>query len=105
MDDRNRYVIGDTDVNVTAEEAMTIALREVETYSYKLVNGREISGFEINEDRITTKLLTRPDGSLLYPYWAVELGLERLYPGNIYAIRVNIWACLLYTSPSPRDRS
>ena len=91
MDDRNNYGVGKTDVNVTVEEAVSIALKAAETYSYT-VNGTEISGFDIAEDHITTKLLTRPQESKLYPYWAVELGLEELYPGNIYGIRVNLWA-------------
>ncbi|MDG6221868.1 MAG: hypothetical protein QCH99_01230 [Candidatus Bathyarchaeota archaeon] len=91
MDNRNRYAIGNTDVNLTTDEAVNIALKAVENYSYT-VNGTKISGFKIAENHITAKLLTRPKDSMLQPYWAVELGLEELYPGNIYAIRVNLWA-------------
>lgn len=92
MDNRGRYEIGNTDVDVTKDEAVNVALKAVEDYSYT-VNGTEISGFNIAEDVITAELFTRPNvDSLLQPYWCVDVGLEELYPGNIYSIRVNVWA-------------
>ena len=91
-DDRSLYKIGNTDVNLSKEEAVSIALKRVENFSYKLNNGEEVTDFNIAEERITATLYTRQRETLtLYPYWAVELHLDRLYPGNVYAILVEIW--------------
>jgi len=72
-------------------EAVETATKYVENFAYKLNNGTEISGFKIKSSEV--ELLTRQKEPLtLYPYWAVELHLDHLYPGNVYAIFVGVWA-------------
>lgn len=93
-DDRSLFEIGKTDVNISKEEAINIALKSIENYSYKLVNGSEIKGFDVSKDNVTATLYTRSKDSspTLYPYWAVEVTLDHSYPGDIYAISVSLWA-------------
>lgn len=99
-DDRSLYKIGNTDVKITKEQAIDLALKYVESYSYTGVTGSdenptyvEISGFNITEEDITAELNTYVrESSTLYPYWSVQLPLKENYPGNVWALLVSIWA-------------
>ncbi len=99
-DDRSLYKIGNTDVNITKEQAIDIAMKYVQNYSYTGVTGSdenpqyvEIGGFNITKENITAELNTYPrESSTLYPYWSVQLPLTETYPGNIWALQVSIWA-------------
>jgi hypothetical protein len=92
-DNRSYYTIGGTDVNVSRDEAVNIALKRVETYSYKYA-GEEIADFSIVKDQIRAELRTRGKDNplVLYPYWHVELPLDNVYPGFVTYILVTIWA-------------
>lgn len=98
-DDRGIYKIGNTDVKITKEQAIDLALKYVETYSYTGITGSdenpkyvEISGFNVTKENITAVLKTYPRESSLYPYWSVQLPLKENYPGNVWALLVSIWA-------------
>jgi hypothetical protein len=91
-DDRSHYKIGGTDVNIDKQEAVTIALKTVDGLSWS-VDGKKVTDFEIVEKCIRAELLTRSRKPLeLYPYWLVNLPLDDVYPGEVYAITVLIWA-------------
>ncbi|MEM2911634.1 MAG: hypothetical protein QW146_03930 [Candidatus Bathyarchaeia archaeon] len=96
-DERSLYKIGSTEVRVSWEEAIAIALKHVANYSFEIFMGDQpsivIKNFTIVREKIATELLSWPreDGAQ-YPYWKVDLPFDRLYPGNIYMICVNIWA-------------
>ena len=96
VDDRPEYEIGNTEVTITKEEAIATALKHMESYSLQVgITGEilEVNDLIIAENKISAKLLTWPrKNSILYPCWNVELGLDKLYPGNVYAISVYIWA-------------
>jgi hypothetical protein len=90
-DDRSTFKIGDPSVNISKEEAIGIALKHIENFSWT-VDGVEISNFNVTE-RINAMLLTRTKESLtLYPYWEIVLNLDRVYPGGVNQIVVTIWA-------------
>jgi hypothetical protein len=99
-DDRDLFKIGSTDVKITKEQATSLAIKYVQNYSYTGITGSdenpkyvEISGFSIAEENITVELNTYPRESLtLYPYWSVQLPLTENYPGNVWALRVSVWA-------------
>ncbi len=99
-DDRGIYKIGNTDVKITKEQAIDLALKYVETYSYTGITGSdenpkyvEISGFNVTKENITAVLKTYPrESSTLYPYWSVQLPLKENYPGNVWALLVSVWA-------------
>jgi hypothetical protein len=92
-DDRNIYVIANTNVNVSKEQAVEIALDRAKTYSYTYSN-KTISNFEIVEEQILADLYPRSRYNLneLYPFWMVLLPLSDVYPGFVSVIRVEIWA-------------
>ncbi len=91
-DDRSYYKIGVTEVNVSQEEAITLALQYVENFSWK-IDDLEVKDFNIVEDHIKAQLLTKSKEPLnLYPYWLITLPLDNIYPGLVTTIQVQIWA-------------
>jgi hypothetical protein len=95
----SRYKMGSTDVKILEQQAIDSAIKCVKAYSYEAVGGSEgnetkvmISDFKVNKERTTAELLPGERGSLLYPCWKVEVALDDLYPGNVYAFSVQIWA-------------
>lgn len=92
-DNRHFYTVGSTEVNISEEEAIRIALERVGNYSY-LYNGTEIADFNIVTDQIRTKLQTMGKFTALelYPLWTIDLPLDEVYPGSVYYIEVRLWA-------------
>ena len=92
-DDRRVYSIGDTTVNVSSEQAIDIAMKYIETYSYDMPNNYTVSGFNVTQDRTTTELVAFPmDFTELRPYWNVKLYLNQTYPGSVKGFSISIWA-------------
>ena len=99
-DDRGLYKIGNTDVNITEDQAIDLALKYIENYSYTGITGSDenptnvaVSGFNVTKENITAQLSTYArESSTLYPYWSVQLPLKENYPGNVWALLVSVWA-------------
>lgn len=87
------YTIGNTDVKITKEQAIEIALERAESYSYTYQDTK-IENFNILRDSIVAELevKSRYKPFELYPLWRVDLPLDDIYPGAVYFIRVNLWA-------------
>jgi hypothetical protein len=93
-DNRKFYKLGSSEVNISKEEAVSIALKRVETYSYRYQD-KEITDLTINEKLVLSQphLLNKTTNPMeLYPCWIVDLGLDDVYPGNIAYIQVWLWA-------------
>ena len=97
---QSRYKMGGTDVNISREQAMEIAIKFVENYGYPGIvghlNGSEtrvwVSGFNISRERTTAELEASDRDNLRYPCWDVEVMLDGLYPGNVYGFDIGVWA-------------
>jgi hypothetical protein len=93
VDHRVTYVIGDTSVNISKEQAIEIAMKYVKNYSYLMPDMTRVSNFNVSKDRADAKLLpTVRYANVLYPYWSVTLYLNETYPGGVYALLVGVWA-------------
>ncbi len=93
-DNRKFYKLGSSEVNIIKEEAVSIALKRVETYSYRYQD-KVITDLTINEKLVLSQphLLNKTTNPMeLYPCWIVDLGLDDVYPGNIAYIQVWLWA-------------
>ena len=92
-DDRSYFKIGGTDVNISAEQAKSIALKRAENLSYN-IRGRVIEDFVILEDRVRCELFTmgRDNPLMAYPYWTVILPLDKPYPGFVDWFEITLWA-------------
>jgi hypothetical protein len=91
-DDRSYYKIGGTEVNISEQQAISIALKEVEHVWWSVAD-EKVTEFSVVEKHIRAELLSRSREPLeLYPYWLVNLPLDKIYPGSVYSINVAIWA-------------
>jgi hypothetical protein len=92
-DDRQVYSIGDTNVNISKEQAVTIALNAIQNYSYRMSDDWVVDKFDVLENRITAVLISQnKGGNILYPSWTVTLPLNGTWPGSVTELLVIIWA-------------
>jgi len=87
------YTAGSTDINYSEEEAVNVALEYLEDFSWTAGDG-EVTDFEIVEEPRRIELITTRSREPLtvYPYWRIELYLDKVYPGNVNRISLAIWA-------------
>jgi len=89
--------IGEAEVNISEEEAIKIAMEQVKGFSWKAGVAPddiiEVKDFTILEAPVKTKLSMQPrDDLTLYPYWYIELFLDKVYSGGVSSIHVGLWA-------------
>jgi len=98
--------IGSTDLNISEEEAIEIAMNAAENYSWNLSMSGDNPPVTVTEFNITgvsettlsfgnypTKNESRGgDPLILYPGWRVKLYFDKLYPGNVYGLDIGVWA-------------
>jgi hypothetical protein len=91
-DDRSFKKLGSSEVNISQEEAVSIALKSVEPYQYTNKNGTV--NFNIVEENIRSRFLflNRTDHFVIYPCWVVDLPLGEFYAGGVSYIEVMLWA-------------
>lgn len=90
IDNYLRYPIGDTTVNITAEQALQVGLDAAETYSYDMGAGIIVSNFIISRTEVILDPQTRND--ILYPCYTVNLYFNGTYPGSVHGLTVYVWA-------------
>jgi hypothetical protein len=100
-DDRKLYDMDKTDVNISAEQAISAAMEYIQNYSYagfsmsqEKPEPVQVSGFNVTEEKTIAELKTYPkdNSSTLFPYWRIQLSLDELYPGSVWALSVGVWA-------------
>ncbi len=91
-DDRSQWVIGNTDVNINQSQAIDIAQQYVQNYSYTLDDGTVVKGFNVTSIQAGLNTYPRENSTTIYPYWSVQLNLDKVYPGNVWQLSVGIWA-------------
>jgi len=92
-DDWTLYKAGSTEVNISKEEAITIAVEYAKNYSWT-VNGEVIKNFTLVEESVKADLWphSREEPLVLIPYWYVEIYLDREYPDRVDRLAVGLWA-------------
>ncbi|MCJ7614046.1 winged helix-turn-helix domain-containing protein [Candidatus Bathyarchaeota archaeon] len=92
-DDWSIFNVSSTEVNISKEEAITIAMEYAKSYSWT-VNGVTINNFTIVSDPSTAELWphSREEPLDLIPYWYVTLHLDRVYPERVDRLAVGLWA-------------
>jgi hypothetical protein len=92
-DDRSSYKLGSSEVNISEEEAVNIALERVKSFSYQYAD-KEITDFNIVTEKINSRtgFQNRTDRMVMYPCYIVDLPLDAIYPGSVAYIEVWIWA-------------
>lgn len=83
-DTRHLYEIGSTDLNISREEAISIAREQLANLSLS---------YTVVDEPVGTALYTMcREPLVLYPYWSVSLYFDRVYPGNVIGFTFEIWA-------------
>jgi len=92
-DDWNIFTVGSTEVNVSKEEAINIAMDHANDFSW-VANGVRISNFTVVSEPVTAELWphSREETLELIPYWYVTLYLDRVYPERVDRLAVGLWA-------------
>jgi hypothetical protein len=87
------YTVGSTAVNYTPEQAIQIALNNVDGFSWTY-GSETVTDYTILEDDITVEMWPhyRESNLELIPYWYVVMPLDKIYAGNVDQISVGIWA-------------
>ncbi len=86
------FTFGSTTVNVSSDKALQIATNALKGYSWT-ANGTTVSNFNIQEQ--STSVVFHPNtknGLGLYPQYTVTFYLDRVYPGGVNSITVEVWA-------------
>ena len=103
VDNWQYFNVGSTKINLSEEEAISIALNTAKEYAHSLkLDDYEFKATSINQSNVRwTSLLL--DNSLntskarsedvleLYPTWQIGVALDKWY-GQLYGLQVNIWA-------------
>jgi hypothetical protein len=93
IDHRARYMIGDTTVNISKEQATAIAMEAIKNYSYRMSDDWVVTGFNVTTANIIANLIpTAKENNILYPSWSVTLPLNGTWPGSVTELLVGIWA-------------
>jgi len=79
-------------ISITKERAIEIAENYVKTMTYP-IEGEQVSGFQTISPPTVQMLPNVRGGSVeLYPYWYIELKLDRIYPGGLNIVGIGIYA-------------
>ena len=93
IDRRVSYKIGDTDVNISKEQAIKSAMEAIKTYSYNMSDDWVVTGFNVTEEQVVAVLQPQTkESNVLYPAWSVTLPLNGTWPGSVRELLVRIWA-------------
>jgi hypothetical protein len=93
VDTRVLYTIVDTSINVSQDQAIELALENLQSYSYEMSDGSIVEDFNISD--VAAMLYTIPVDYVDYelrPYWDIRLYLDDVYPGNVFGVTVFLWA-------------
>jgi len=86
------FSIGSTTVNVSSDKAIQLAENALKGYSWT-ANGTTVTDFNILKQN--TSIVFHPNtknGLALYPQWTVTFFLDKIYPGGVSGITVELWA-------------
>ena len=91
------FNVGSTEINVSKDEAIDIALKYLEGYSWNTTQDGdwvEVTDFVILDEPIVVRLLphSREEPLSMIPFWYVTFYLDKIYPGNVNRIGVGVWA-------------
>ncbi len=96
-DQASLFTIGSTTTNISKEKAIDIALDRVKDFSWTVgldpSTAIEVTNFTVLSENAQIKLSMQPrEDSTLYPFWRVDLYLDKVYAGGVSSIAVGIWA-------------
>lgn len=86
------FTIGSTTVNISPDKAQTLARNALNGYSWT-VNGTNINNFNVLPDPVSVVFHPNTkNGLALYPQYTVTFALDKVYPGGVDSLTVEVWA-------------
>jgi len=85
------FTVGSTTVNISVDEAETLARNALNGYSWS-VNGTTVSNFTVLPDPSVIFHPSTKNGLALYPQYTVTFRLDKVYPGGTNTLMVQVWA-------------
>ena len=86
------FTIGSNTVNVSSDRAVELARNALNGYSWS-ANGQTVNSFNVLSEPALVVFHPNTKNSLaLYPQWTVTFNLDKVYPGGVYRITVELWA-------------
>jgi hypothetical protein len=104
IDNWDLYNVGSATVALSESQAVGVALGAAQKFSWKV--GADNDTFEVKDFNVSkvegmvlffgsSVMADQPRSSdrlMLYPVWRVGLLLDKVYPGGVFGIQVDIWA-------------
>jgi hypothetical protein len=94
-DNRALITMGDTSINVSEEQAISIALDFLQSYSYEMQDGSVVKDFTVKRENILVSLEAMGFREFYYErklVWAVNMFFDDPSPGQVYGLMVVIFA-------------
>ncbi|HLN88680.1 MAG TPA: winged helix-turn-helix domain-containing protein [Candidatus Binatia bacterium] len=86
------FTIGSTTVNISSDKAVELAKNALRGYSWN-GNGTTVSNFNVLSQPVLVVFHPNTkNGLALYPQWTVTFYLDKVYPGGVNSISVELWA-------------
>jgi len=86
------FTIGSTTVNISSDKAVELAKNALHGYSWN-ANGTTVSNFNVLSQPVLVVFHPNTkNGLALYPQWTVTFYLDKVYPGGVNSISVELWA-------------
>lgn len=86
------FKVGSATVNISSDRALELATNAIRSYSWT-ADGQTVSNFSVfSEQTLVTFHPNTKNGLELYPQWTVTFYLDKVYPGNVNSIEVQLWA-------------
>jgi hypothetical protein len=86
------FTIGSITINISSDRAVEIAKNALNSYSWTS-NGTTVSNFNLLPQPVTVVFHPNTkNGLALYPQYTVTFYLDKVYPGNMNSISVEVWA-------------
>ncbi|MDR2707694.1 MAG: winged helix-turn-helix domain-containing protein [Nitrososphaerota archaeon] len=84
---------GSSTISITQEQAIGIAEDYVKTMSY-IIEGQSVSDFKTTSPPLSIQMVPHVRGGSveLYPYWYIELNLDKIYSGGLTIVSIGIYA-------------
>ena len=92
IDDWYLFTVGSTTVNISGDKAVELARNALNGYSWT-ADGQTVSNFVVKSQPVSIVFHPNTKNALaLYPQWTVTFYLDKVYPGNVNSITVELWA-------------
>ena len=85
------FTVGSTTVNISSERAVTLARNALNGYSWT-AEGTTVTDFTVLPDPAVIFHPSTKNGVALYPQYTVTFNLDKVYPGGVDSLSVQVWA-------------